>query len=227
MSHRRADADLVISYLTLRKALGVVGLAMPIAVKLGAWWFEGIPSHESISAYYYTSMRDVFVGSLFAIGIFLFCYRGHDRQDTILSTVAGAAAAGIALLPTAPSYHSALIERFAEAGNPACYCARGPLGFHLYAVGLFFGTISYMLIFRFTRTDQVLVTPEKHSRNRIFVLCGVTMLAAFVYVALLKWLSPKASIFWPETVAIVAFSVGWLTKGQAILKDRLPSPQAD
>jgi hypothetical protein len=27
-------------------------------------------------------------------------------------------------------------------------------------------------------------------------------------------------IFWPETIAIVAFRISWLTKGQAILKDQ-------
>jgi hypothetical protein len=46
------------------------------------------------------------------------------------------------------------------------------------------------------------------------------MIASFLAVAGLKWRSPNASIFWPETVAIVAFAFAWLTKGEAILKDR-------
>ena len=51
------NAELVVSYLTLRKAIGVIGLLMPIVVRIGAHLFEGIPSNESISAYYYTGMN--------------------------------------------------------------------------------------------------------------------------------------------------------------------------
>ena len=83
------DNEFVISYFKLRKAIGVLGLLMPILVRLGAWWREGILSNESISAYYYTSMRDVFVGIMVATGVFLFCYRGPDRQDNILTNIAG------------------------------------------------------------------------------------------------------------------------------------------
>jgi hypothetical protein len=217
------DSDLVISYLALRKALGYVAIGMPMVVKLGAYWLEGIPSNESISAYYYTSMRDVFVGTLAAVGIFLFCYRGYDRQDNVLTNVAGLAAVAIGLLPMEPAYHSVLIGRFSELTNPACYCSRGPLGYHFYAVAAFFAAVSYLSIFRFTRTDKAIVTPEKRSRNRVYVLCGLTMVASFLVIAALKFRAPRASIFWPETIAIVAFAIAWLTKGEAILADHNPA----
>src|SRR5215467_16206080 len=99
------DNEFVISYFTLRKAIGWFGLLMPVVVRLGAWWREGICSNTSISAYYYTSMRDVFVGTLAAIGVFLFCYRGPDKQDNILTNVAGLCAIGIGLLPMDPNFH--------------------------------------------------------------------------------------------------------------------------
>ena len=219
-AHPSPDSDLLISYMTLRKSLGYVAIAMPIAVKLGAYWFEGIPSHESISAYYYTSMRDLFVGTLFAVGIFLFCYRGYDRLDNLLTNAAGAAAIGIGLLPMEPQYHSVLVARFPGITSDACYLTRGPLGFHFYVVAAFFAAVSYLAIFRFTKTDKVVMTPEKRTRNRVYVSCGILMIACFVAIAALKARWPQTSIFWPETVAIVAFSVAWLTKGEAVLKDR-------
>lgn len=221
MTPRQAsNGEFIISFWTLRKALGYLAIAMPIVVRVGAYAFEGIPSSDSISAYYYTSMRDVFVGTLFAIGVFLFFYRGQDPVDDVLTNVAGAAAVGIGLLPMDPAYHSVILARFPELANPGCYINHGPLGYHFVAVSIFFGLISYITIFRFTKPTQARITRQKRSRNKVYVVCGVTMIASFIVIGVLKLRVPSASIFWPETIAIVAFAVAWLTKGQAILKDK-------
>lgn len=45
-------------------------------------------------------MRDVFVGGLIAIGIFLIAYRGNHEQETRISTWAGLGAILVALCPT-------------------------------------------------------------------------------------------------------------------------------
>ena len=213
------NAELVVSYLTLRKALGYMGLLMPIIVRLGARYFEQIPSNTSISAYYYTSMRDVFVGTLAAIGVFLFAYRGPDTQDNVLTNIAGACAVAIGLLPTEPEYHPLILAKFPQLMSDACYRNHGPLGFHIYVVAAFFLIISYLTIFRFTKRSQPYVTKRKKSRNKVYVACGIVMLVMIVAIVVIKAINPDRSIFWPETIAIVAFGVAWLTKGQAILKD--------
>lgn len=214
------DSHLVVSFLTLRKAIGILGLAMPFVVRMGAHVFERIPSNDSISAYYYTGMRDVFVGTLFAIGVFLFCYRGFDRQENLLTNVAGLCAAGIGLLPTEPTYHPVIEAQFPNIYGPGCYQNHGLIGYHIYVVAPFFLLISYLTLFRFTKTGSHGDPGRKKWRNRIYVACGVVMLASLVGIVLLKWASEKNSIFWPETVAIVAFGIAWLTKGQAIMGDR-------
>lgn len=56
----------ITSYWYLRNAIGYIGIIMPIWVKLGAYLRENITSQTSISVYYYTSMRDVFVATSFA-----------------------------------------------------------------------------------------------------------------------------------------------------------------
>lgn len=213
------DRDFIISYMRLRQALGYVAILMPFVLALGAWVAEGIPWADSISAYYYTSMRDVFVGTMFAIGVFLYCYRGQDRQDNVLTNLAGVAAAGIGLLPMEPEYSKVLIERHRDLASANCYVPHGLLGYHFYMAAAFFGIVSYMAIFRFTKTDQVPLTAAKHKRNRVYTVCGVIMLGCFVWIGLLKWRWPDGSIVIPETGAIVAFSAAWLTKGQAFLKD--------
>jgi len=214
------NAELVVSFLTLRKAIGVIGLLMPIVVRLGAFWLERIPSNESISAYYYTSMRDVFVGTLVAIGVFLFCYRGPDAQDNILTNIAGVCAVAIGLLPTEPVYHPLISQKFKNLFTDECYQNHGPLGFHIYVVAAFFLLISYLTIFRFTKPSQPYITKQKKSRNKVYVVCGIVMVVMLVMIVLLKAAASSRSIFWPETIAIVAFGVAWLTKGQAILKDK-------
>jgi hypothetical protein len=55
-----------------------------------------------LSGYYYTPMRNVFVGALFALGVFLIAYRGYDRSDGIITNIAGVCAATVALCPTIP-----------------------------------------------------------------------------------------------------------------------------
>ena len=55
-----------------------------------------------MSAYYYTPMRNIWVGALCALGIFLIAYVGWDRADKIITNIAGVSALGVALCPTTP-----------------------------------------------------------------------------------------------------------------------------
>ena len=214
-----ANQDSIISFLLLRKALGWIAIAMPFALGFGAWFFEGIPWADSVSAYYYTSMRDVFVGTMFAIGVFLFCYRGGNRQDNILTNLAGITAGAIGLLPMDADYSKVLIERHRDLAGPNCYVPHGFLGYHFYAAATFFTIISYLVIFRFTKFEQPIITTAKLARNKVYVTCGVIMLVCLVAIAVLKLYSKDTSIVIPETAAIVAFAIAWLTKGHAILPD--------
>src|SRR5262245_250387 len=108
----RRDEQLVISYLTLRQLIGCAGLLMPIAVRLGALLFEGIQSTSSISAYYYTGMRDVFVSTCVLVGALLGCYRTTDWRDNIAAVVAGIAAIGIGLFPVDPIYAEEILRKY-------------------------------------------------------------------------------------------------------------------
>jgi hypothetical protein len=98
-------------YRTLRAVIGgIVILVVPV-VYIGNWLIfirhpdcfynpHGIPG--SLSGFYYTHMRSVFVGAMCAVGVFLIAYRGHDRWDDRLTNVAGLAAICIGLFPTMP-----------------------------------------------------------------------------------------------------------------------------
>ena len=45
------------------------------------------------------------------------------------------------------------------------------------------------------------------------------MFFAFAAIGVLVLTTKGSSIFWPETVAVVAFALAWLVKGQTFLKD--------
>ncbi|MQS15895.1 hypothetical protein F7Q99_27460 [Streptomyces kaniharaensis] len=97
------------SVTVLRLGVGVIGIVLPLALPLGNWLFaelRGLSTAEfwpaSMSGAYYTSTRNILVGSLCALGVFLVCYR-FDRRDDRWSTAAGVCALGVALFPTTPA----------------------------------------------------------------------------------------------------------------------------
>jgi hypothetical protein len=214
------DKELVVSYLTLRQMIGWVGLLMPLTVRLGALLFEGIRSTNSISAYYYTGMRDVFVSTLVLVGALLSCYRTPARRDNWVAVVAGVAAVGIGLFPMEPIYAVEILRRYPEMAEAKCYINRGFLGFHFLFVTTFFALSFISVYFRFSAFTPENPTKQKLIRNKIYKVCGAAMLVAFVTIGFLALFNKGGSVFWPETLAVVAFAAAWLVKGQMVLKDR-------
>jgi len=213
MSPTPPDSPLVISYLLLRKVLGALGIALPFLLSIGAWVIFGTGLQESMSAYYYTGTRDVFVGTLCVIGFFLFAYNGYGPADRIAGNLACLFAVGTALFPTAPTGHTCKVERI--------YCVHG-----VFAASLFL-TLTFFSLFLFTRTSGN-PTPQKLKRNMVYKVCGTIMLAAILLVPILHFLPESLTagimeldpVFWLEATAVVAFGVSWLTKGEAILSDK-------
>src|SRR6266496_784753 len=73
------------SYLLIRTVVGVIGILLPLAFILGEAVFlgGGVQVRGSISAFYHTSMRDIFVGALCVVGLLLITYMAGQvkRQD--------------------------------------------------------------------------------------------------------------------------------------------------
>ena len=208
-----SDPILDISYLDLRKAIGWIGILMPWVVRAVANMRGGTPFLMSISAYYYTSGRDIFVGSLFAAGLFLGFYKGslNSLQDRILAVIWGLAAAFIGLIPMNPCGDPQL-----TCGDPAHQT------FHFIPVTVFFAINIYMTLFRCSKPSQLPVTPEKHQRNKTYIACGVVMIASVLTIAYFDYV--RRSIFVPEAIAIAFFGIAWLVKGQIVLADKVPPP---
>jgi hypothetical protein len=208
------DSLLVLSYLDLRKAVGIIGVTLPFVLAFGKILSQGPGIQSSISSYYYTDMRNVFVGSLCAIGVFLMSCRGYDRKDEIAGILACVFAVGVALFPTSPDVGASSREKII-----------GTL--HLSFAALLFLTFAYFSLALFTKTSAgKSPTPRKLQRNTVYRVCGYTILASIFFMFLVALPSVKAlvepltPIFWLESLAVVSFGVSWLTKGETILKDQ-------
>jgi hypothetical protein len=203
--------------LELRRAIGLLGIALPFVVSLGAWIFFQTGIQSSISSYYHTGMRNVFVGTLCAIGVFLLSYRGYERSDDIAGDLGCVFAVGAALFPTAPE-------------GPAAGGVRLIGYVHWTFAALFFLTLIYFSLFLFTKTDPTKPpTKRKLQRNRVYRACGGTMGICILLIAIYSFLPREAAsllerykpVFWLEALAVLAFGASWFTKGEAILKDEV------
>jgi hypothetical protein len=211
---KSGDDPFVIQYLSLRKAIGIIGMALPFVLALGKVLFESPGILSSISAYYYSDMRNVFVGSLCAIGVFLFSYRGYDWRDALAGKIAAASIVGVAMFPTTAD------------DTPTNLTSKLHVTFAL----VYFLTLAYFALVLFRKTDpERPPTRQKLWRNHVYTACGVTILAclALIFVA---FMIPKSSplrqlnpVFYLEAIAVIAFGVSWFVKGEGILEDK-PAP---
>lgn len=95
----RLASDAEKSYRYLRLSIVIVVLSLFASILLershGRCWLG------SISAYYYTPVRAVFVGGLVAIGVSLIAIKGRNVEDVLLN-LAGVLAPIVAFVPTSP-----------------------------------------------------------------------------------------------------------------------------
>jgi hypothetical protein len=194
---------IVVSYLALRRAVGILGIALPII--LFTWGM--LAEHlwlDTISDYYALRARDALVGCLCTIGCFLFTYHGHDDHDNVVTHAAGSCAVLVALIP---STHPGV-----------------QLVLHFVFAGVLFVLLAYISYFRFTRQDNE-PTEAKLTRNRVYRRCAVAMLVCCGLIPVVgltrldERLAPVRPIFGLETLALWAFGLSWLVKGGALWRD--------
>jgi hypothetical protein len=212
--------EVVRSFYRMRRMLGMLGLFLPVVLILGGFASLGIIA-PSISDYYHTLMRDVLVGTLTAIAVFLICYPGHRRasgeglSDDVVATLGGIGALGVAFFPNV----------YPGAAGPFETVSQDMLGGwtkagHYISAIIFLSSLAWLSLFRFSRTAD-------RGRRRIYRACGwviVTMTVLTIVTSVIKVAGPAgpqamvngwALVLWCEAVAVWAFAVSWLVKGRA------------
>jgi hypothetical protein len=209
------------SYLVMRAAIGFMGVALPIALFLGdALWLKGtMEARGSLSAYYHSGMRDLFVGILFATGVFLVTYKVFEHTlDNVLSIVAGVAVMGVALFPTSrpPESGLPLTPLEARLGEQRVAIV------HYTCAGIFIVLLAVMsLIFgiregrrsQWREGERALRSPTFWKRFHWGCAAAIGLALAFMGVSeISRWFTQYALII-GETAAIFAFGLSWLMKG--------------
>lgn len=215
----RPDAGVLYlrSYLLMRAVIGFIGVALPFALVLGDWGLErGSPLvRGSLSAYYYSGMRDVFVGALCVTGLFLLTYKVFEHNlDNMLSTVAGVAALGVALFctnrPGSPPV--ALTPLQARLGEDRVatvhYTCAAVFILSLGIISLYFG------IREGRRTEHVgRLSPLFWRRFHWTCSAGIGVAVLFIAVCELTGWLQRYDLIVGETLAVLSFGVSWLMKG--------------
>ncbi len=208
--------SLLISFLHTRRALGIVAMALPIVLLLGNLLFGSGGIQSSISAYYYTGMRNIFVGALCALAVFLLSYKGYER-DYRWTYIAGFFVLLVALFPTTPVLSPTPQDRLIGS-------------LHLVFAAISFSALAGICFWVFTKTDlsKEELNDDSHKgkrmRNRVYRACGWVIVACILLIAIVNLLldgTPVMRIkpvFFLEFFALLAFGFSWILKSNWNIK---------
>jgi hypothetical membrane protein len=210
MSENGSNTRVKVSYLTMRKVVGVLGILLPIICVAGTLLFTfQLDLRDSISAYFDSVMGPAFAGILFVVGWFLFAYKGYDARDDKAGDRACLFAMGVAIFPH---------ESVTHAWVP---------WIHHISAALLFLTLAYFSYFLFTKTGRDgTPTDEKLLRNKIYRACGVAIVLFIALIGLYNvlgladtGLAAIKPVLVLEASALWAFGFSWFVKGETLWKD--------
>jgi len=213
--------SLLIHYLTLRKSIGILGIFLPFVLVFGVRILTNCHIlQDSISDYYYTKMGHYMTGTLCAVSLFLFSYKGYDKRDLWAGRAASIFALGVAFFPCSNYLPLSECKVLELKGNDIINYI------HFGCAGLLFLVFAYYCLILFTQTSGH-PTKAKRKRNRVYKVCGIIILLCIILLllysvipALHKQFKAYKPIFWLEALALLAFGLSWLTKGEALFPDK-------
>lgn len=211
-----------LSYLALRQALGILGLALPVLI----WICNDFELKSSISHFYYSPSSVIFTGFMITFGIFLIFYPGRDDKtdlisDNLVTTIGGIGAIVTALIPTAfysdcekpLNYQIELTDFCGITKLTTPYMHNNHIlgTIHLCSAALFLILMGYMSFARFTKGNT-------SPKMKIFYrLCAVLVWLPLALVGLEFLLNIKCSrydVFICECISLGFFGFAWLVKGK-------------
>jgi len=222
--------QLVFSYLTLRNLIGLCGMLLPLVLAI----FPTRPGPDdgfepSISDYFYTDRGDVLVVLLSVLAVFLFTYTGYNWKERALTLVAALGGIGVAFVPTHAKCAGCTLS--VHTSNGGIFHNRLE-AMHLVFAGVFLLCLAIISLVYFRRTDKVLRLPDgrltqKGKRNVVYSICGWIMIACVLILGLYFLLQRLINldlkqfpvIYFFETIAVEAFGISWLTKGETLWPD--------
>ncbi len=204
-SNASTNETYIVSTLTFRTVIGVLGIILPIAL----WLANGTHLEPSISEFYGYSLsevngalppgtpldpalppfsRNVLEMIMACVGAFLCCYMGYDVVDRGICRAAGIAGISVAVFPAEKG--TGWVEQLFVSHWPSLQNTGWLTGLqstiHFLAGAVFLLSLGYMSFKQFTKTDKT-VQPQgsrKHQRDLLYHTCGIIIFAALALVAL-------------------------------------------
>lgn len=159
-------------------------------------------------------------GTLCAVSLFLFSYKGYDERDLWAGKLASIFALGVAFFPCSNFYPLSTCKVLELKGNDTINYI------HFGAAACLFLVLAYFSLILFTQSSGH-PTNRKRKRNVIYKVCGVIILLSIILIllysvipAIHKQFQEYKPIFWLEALALLAFGLSWLTKGEALFPDK-------
>ncbi len=220
------------NYRSLRQFVGFLGILLPSVLLLGNLISHQIERStcailpESVSGYYYTPLRGVFVGILCAIGVFLVAYIG-PKWDRWITDLAGGLAIVVALCPTKPTQLTQAQLKALKAKHLPISCGsvahlssvQNIVGdIHLGAACCLFILLAWMSL-RFANKLPPWTNwwPERldSKSDLLFKLCGSMIIICVIGAAVANFTisSSLPVLFTFEGIAVISFAISWLVKG--------------
>lgn len=191
----------------MRIMIGALGMLLPWLVALVTLSWP-----ESISCTYYSVFAvGIFMVVLGSAGILLINYKGYNKVDDIVATIAGIFDLLICFFPMVnandPSMKVGILHLPSNISN-IVHCAS--------AMG-FFVTLALMSIFLFTKTDGN-ITKQKKIKNIIYRVCGIGMLISFALMMIFNFTHVEIyNLTWiVEAIALFFFGTSWIVKADAL-----------
>ncbi|MBN1695622.1 hypothetical protein JW879_09560 [candidate division WOR-3 bacterium] len=217
---RSRNKSVIISYISLRRLIGILGMLLPFICVFGGLLISGIPIRSSISSYYHTNMRDVFVGILIGVSLFLMTYKGYERIDNIVTAMSGLAALGVVIFPSRYSLVSTEplgVFQISPVISDKIHAVCSVIFFILLAINSIF-------LFTLTKNKNIPKTRNKKIRNCIYISCGIIILLSLLILLIRSLIgvgveNDKTLLVF-ETIMLLAFGTSWLVKGKTLFKDK-------
>jgi ABC-type branched-subunit amino acid transport system permease subunit len=214
------NKSFVFSYLNMRKIIGILGISLPFCVIIFNLVENGFSIRGSISSYYYTNTRDIYIAIVSIISIYLISYKGYEKIDDIIGNLSGVFALGVVIFPT---YFSTEYKT-----NVGIFLLNDRISdiIHMTFAALLFLSLSYTSIFLFTKSRGGRVSKAKRKRNIVYRICGIIMLFSIVliitYMVFLQKtiISKIKPVLILESISLISFGISWLVKGKTFSKKK-------
>lgn len=201
--------------------IAAVGILFPVVVMFPNSFGTNDCVRGSLSAYYYSNTRDLFVGALCALGFFLISFSGAftGRVESVMSTIAGGAAIVVAILPT--DTRDACMRGFSQSDSElswlqTLFTPHVTEWLHFIFAGVFIGCLLVLSVCFALWTHRGQRMRAVHFVWSILILLAVIYILAFNFFNL-DWFPTRPfgvthSMLIGEIVAIEAFSLSWLSR---------------